>query len=215
MLSNKIKNNAKLILSFDDYHPLNIKLGKLLKSRGLIATFYIETNNPAALTQIKKLHAMGHEIGGHTLSHPSDLKALPIMEAKAEMEACKQQIENITGEECYSFAYPRGRYNEDIIYLLKKIGYKDARTTKVLNYDNPIDYYQLETTLHIYDGRKEYNGKRWDEFVDEYLEAAIARQGVFSIWGHAWEMDRDDQWERFIKFLDKVQPLIIDEYKLI
>lgn len=215
MITNKLKNNTRLALSFDDCHPLNEKIGQILADRHLIATFYLETLNPQAKGQIKRLHDMGHDIGGHTLSHPPDLKAISIMEATAEIEVCKKQIENITGEECTSFAYPRGRYNEDIKYLVKKAGFLDARTTIVGKYDWPIDYYQTDTTLHIYDGRKEYNGRKWHELVDEYLEAAIARQGLFSIWGHASEIERDNQWEKFTEFLDKIEKFRVRDEDLI
>ena len=215
MVGNRLQNRTKFILSFDDYHPLNLKIAKMLKARNLIATFYIETNNPATLKQIKLIHAIGHEIGGHTLSHPSDLKALPIAEAAAEIQVCKKQIEDITGEECTSFAYPRGRYNQDIKYLVKKAGFIDARTTIVFSYDTPVDYYQTDTTLHMYNGRPEYKGKNWYDFVDEYLQAALDRYGEFHVWGHAFELDRDDQWEQFEKMLDKVQKYIVKGYELI
>ena len=106
-------------------------------------------------------------------------------------------------------------YNQDIKYLVKKAGFIDARTTIVFSYDTPVDYYQTDTTLHMYNGRPEYKGKNWYDFVDEYLQAALDRYGEFHVWGHAFELDRDDQWEQFEKMLDKVQKYIVKGYELI
>ncbi len=77
-------NNVKLILSFDDLNPHNVELAQVLKDLGFNATFFLETKG--GTTEIRALHELGFEIGGHTFSHPGDLKAMSVEEARGEIE---------------------------------------------------------------------------------------------------------------------------------
>jgi len=200
MISKKINNNTKLVLSFDDYHPLNIKIAEMLLKLNLPATFFIDTFYKESHDQIKKLFEMGFEIGGHTFQHPQDLRALPLEEAKSEIEIGKRQIENITGEECKSFAYTRGRFNDEVVGLVKAAGFDEARTTKILR-TSFVKSYEMPATIHFYNGRKEYGGKGWRVWADFYLDTVRKNGGIFHMWGHSAEIDRDGDWENVESFL--------------
>lgn len=202
MLSNKI-GSTDLIISIDDYDQDNTQIARELEKLGLYATFFIETLTQGARQQIEELSARGHEIGSHTLSHPSDLKAIPIEEARSEIEASKRQIEVWTGKECKAFCYPRGRYNPEVIELVKAAGYTEARTTIVLKTTNENPY-RLDTTIHVSDTRTEYKGRPWEIMADFYWAHVKKHGGYFHIWGHAKEMIRQGQLQNFINFLRKI-----------
>lgn len=76
------------------------------------------------------LQALQHtnvEVGAHTLSHPF----LPTLSAEQQIEeisASKQRLEEITGNEVRSFAYPYGVYNPETRRLVEEAGYQTATT---------------------------------------------------------------------------------------
>ena len=204
----KKKNNVKIILSFDDYHSGNLRLAEMCLKYKLPATFFIEILHLHAPEQIERLNNLGFEIGSHTWSHPTDLKAIPLTEAKSEIEVSKKMIENLTGKACDVFAYPRGRYNEDIVNLVKNAGFKEARTNHVLKTGHErIDPFQMPTTIHISDSRKEYGDRGWFTMAEFYLNHVIKRGGMFHLWGHAAEIEKDEQWDLVDSFLKELSQI--------
>jgi len=194
------KNNFNLALSFDDYNPLNIKVAEMLERLGLKATFYIDTFYKESHNQIKQLHDMGHEIGGHTFQHPQDLRSIPIEEARSEILIGKTQIERITGVDCKSFAYPRGRFDDGIVGLVRDAGFIEARTTKILRTESDKPF-ERPATIHFYNGRPEYKGKGWKSWADFMLSDVKRNGGLYHCWGHAHELERDGLWEEVEEFL--------------
>lgn len=207
MHRHQINNNADLIVSIDDYHEDNVPLAMAFADIGITGTFFIECLTPGALQQMKELHKLGMKLGSHTLHHPPDIKMLAAEECRAELASSKRMIEEITGEQCLSLAYPRGRFNDDVVSIAEECGYVEARTTHVLKTEMP-DPMRAGTTIHVYDGRKEYNGRPWRVMADFHLEHVIRRGGTFHIWGHAREMLRDNQTDALLEFLEtiKLQP---------
>ncbi len=205
----------KLVFSFDDGHITDLKLAKLLEKYGFTGTFYIPSMkmfNSQSLewNEVRRLYEKGHQIGGHTINHPMDLKMLNENELDFEIGENKTSIEYFTQvqdngllphdyKQVESFCYPRGRYNEIVIEAVKRAGFKEARTTKVLNTDLPDKPFEIETTLHLFPNRTEYEGKDLMTVFNEQLEIAEKKgdKGYFHIWGHSWEMNEHNLWETF------------------
>lgn len=218
MIKNRISDKASLILSFDDYDAANFEIAEMLQRLGLKATFFIETmphrDGNLAIKQIADLSKMGFDIGGHTMSHPADLKALNAEEIIGEISTSKLQIEGVTGKPCTAFAYTRGRFNDQVVDAVKRCGFLEARTTHVLKLVNGIgengliddEYYRyrMPTTIHVYDKRKEYQGLSWPEVAKEYLERVRTEGGAFHLWGHSWEILRDGQMQNLENFLKSI-----------
>lgn len=82
--------------------------------------------------QLRRLHAAGMEIGGHTRSHPI-LAALGDAEAAREIEAGKSDLEAVIGERVRLFAYPNGQPGRDYrardVALVQRAGFSAAVTT--------------------------------------------------------------------------------------
>lgn len=194
---------GEVCLSFDDYHASNARIDEILHTHGIEATFFIETGNAEARAQIGDLFKRGHDIGAHTIHHYPDLKQLPHVEAMGEIEGSKSMIESITGRSCTSFAYPRGRFNDEVVALVRKAGFSEARTTQVraTDWDDP---FRMPTTLHLYEGRKEYAGRPLMGLVEFYLDDVVKNGGTFSLWGHAYEIERDNLW----KLLERIVVLL-------
>lgn len=190
--------------SFDDGHPQDRKIADLLKKYGFNATFYLTSKN---LFKLKDLYVQldkeGFWIGGHTVTHPMDMKVLSDEELCYEILQNKNDIENIIDKEIEVFCYPRGRYNDKIIGLLKTAGYYQARTTVVgaTSYDFD-DTFRVPTTVHIFQ-RPEYEGVPWLEYAKKkFIEASMeTKDPYFHVWGHAYEIERDNLWGEFEELL--------------
>jgi hypothetical protein len=77
----------------------------------LRATFFaigsdLDAGNPVAREAIARLHARGHEIGNHTLSHRYDFTRLPVAEIQSEIAGGMAAIEAVTGERPRGFRAP-------------------------------------------------------------------------------------------------------------
>jgi peptidoglycan/xylan/chitin deacetylase (PgdA/CDA1 family) len=129
------------ILTFDDGYkdnyenalPLMQKYGFkgvlfLLGNFSVTGNFWdkgedIETGKIMPLEQKKAFVDSGWEIGAHTLSHP-DLNQLSLEKAFIEMMVSKRYIEKKLDTNVYSFAYPYGKYNDQIKLLTQKCDFK-------------------------------------------------------------------------------------------
>ena len=70
-------------------------------------------------------------IGSHGYYH-NDLAKIPVASAKDEMIKSKQWLENITGKEIKSLAFPYGSYSKELVEEAKKIGYSQLLATEHL-----------------------------------------------------------------------------------
>jgi peptidoglycan/xylan/chitin deacetylase (PgdA/CDA1 family) len=83
--------------------------------------------------QVGELAARGFDLGGHTVSHPI-LKKLDAQAARAEIAACSEWLERVTGRRPKSFAYPNGRPGVDFgaehAAMVRDCGYDVAVSTE-------------------------------------------------------------------------------------
>lgn len=201
----------KFISSWDDGTKYDIRLAQMLKEHNIPAIFYISNNHPKFYKedmlsdeQIKMLKRIGFEIGGHTYNHPDDLKLFYEKDCRDEIFKNKEYLENLLGEKITKFCYPRGRYNEDTIRILKEVGYGESRTTMVLNTNIPTNPFRTYTSIHVHPTRREYNGVPWYEVARELYKEAKKKNGYFHIFGHSWEIENFGLWEELEDFLTKI-----------
>ena len=111
----------------------------------------------------------------------------------------KTFLENILSSigdvEVTSFCYPSGNYNEITIECLKKAGFLNARTTRVLSTDKPKEPFRTTTTVHVYPKRKEYKEETWLEVAKKLYKEAKDKKGYYHLWGHSWEIEKYSLWE--------------------
>lgn len=208
-----MKNKLLFKSSWDDGHPLDIRIADLLQKYNLPGTFYIPgmVFEPLVLDLSKK----GFEIGGHTVTHPSDLKQLSDEELLWEIVENKKALENETGQKINSFCYPRGRYDNRALDILKSLGFTHARTTEILALPYPENHsptpdLKAKTSIHVYQ-RKEYGDLDWLSWAYNLVAQAVENDLVFHIWGHSWEIDRDKNWGKLELFFS----WITENYEII
>lgn len=125
------------VLTFDDgWRDAHTIVAPMLAELGVRATFfvcpglwgqrspYVHDECGAFLTaeEAGRLHATGHELGGHSMTHP-DLRTLDEAGLARETREAKAAIEALTGEPCRTFAYPFGSAGEREIAAVRDAGY--------------------------------------------------------------------------------------------
>jgi peptidoglycan/xylan/chitin deacetylase (PgdA/CDA1 family) len=107
-----------------------------LEDYRLPGTFYIITNRMKKggllymnQDQVQNIATLGHEIGSHSMSHPSLLYYFCWINKDKEIRKSKEVLESVIGKRVTSFAYPYGRFSEKIIKLVSDAGYENARST--------------------------------------------------------------------------------------
>lgn len=137
--------------SWDDGSKFDLRLCNLFSKYNIRGTFYIpkqfelRTLSDGDIKEISKVH----EIGAHTLTHASLTKISP-KNAEKEIKESKEYLDGLLGLETKMFCYPRGFYNDEIKNIVKNVGFHGARTVKQWSFEVPRDFFEMETSLHIY-----------------------------------------------------------------
>jgi peptidoglycan/xylan/chitin deacetylase (PgdA/CDA1 family) len=204
--------------SWDDGHPLDMRIAELMANHGLPATFYIPINITGPTLdphQLIDLAAMGMEIGSHGLSHSQLTHSC---DAQKELVESKAQLEEIIGAEISSFCYPFGSFNRRLASLARLAGYSLARTTVGFSINRDFDIFSMPVTLQFAPHRrltrlrrsiKENNVRgilnwtfRWQFETDlmrlslNTFEDARREHGIFHVWGHSWEIESLGLWHQ-------------------
>lgn len=212
MFNGKMK---ALTFSYDDGVTQDVRLIEMLNKYGLKGTFNLNScylggkgqlvregvtvgHNKVAREDVRSVYA-GHEIAAHTLKHPF----LPSIEDEAEIirqvEVDRLALSEIAGYEVVGFAYPGGGINHskrvaDIIR--KNTGVKYCRTTdSTRNFEVQSDLFEFNPTV--------YHHVEWEEMFrlgERFLEMQADRPQIFYVWGHAYEFDIRNEWDRFEEF---------------
>lgn len=117
-------------LTFDDGNANQATAVQTLDRLGMKGTFYIPSGfvggqGYLTLPQLQAMAANGHEIGGHTVSHP-DLTA--VSDDEAARQICDDRVQLMEwGFDVRSFAYPFASYDASTEQQAQACGYNSAR----------------------------------------------------------------------------------------
>lgn len=165
LISSLQENNDSLsktiALTFDDgFQNFYTEAFPILDEFGFKATVFLVTDfcgknnvwagNPSdfplskllSWNEIKELHNQGIEFGSHTLTHP-DLTKISSKQTKSEITESKAKIEEILGSEVKTFAYPFGKFNQEIKQIVEK-EHQAACSTILGKIQTGSDYFALE-----------------------------------------------------------------------
>lgn len=205
-------------LSYDDGVIQDRRLAELFRQHALKCTFNL---NSALLGRKETRHDPGkkeldmskidqrevetvyhtHEIGGHGLYH-SFLDTIGTPLAMYELIEDKRRLEALSGRPLKMFAYPYGRYNQQVVELLRLAGYQGARTVHSTHqFDIPEDFLTWDPTCHHAD-------PQLMPLAEAFVSGADEKPRLFYVWGHAYELDGEDNWEvmeRLCRFMAEHQ----------
>ena len=195
-----VTQDQRLIRLFDRYGlkcTFNINSGVLGKPGSLVREDVTVAHVKPRACEVRAIYE-GHEIAGHTLTHPT-LKALDDEEIVRQVEEDRLALSEIVGYEVVGMAYPGGTGCIDgrVMKLVReKTGIRYARTTtSTYNFDLQTDLICFNPTV--------YHHKEWDrmyELAEQFIGLRPDTPKLYYIWGHAYEFDIHGDWERFEDF---------------
>jgi peptidoglycan/xylan/chitin deacetylase (PgdA/CDA1 family) len=141
LVTGKPVPERSVVLTFDDnYLGFYENAWPILKAKNIPSGMFVHTDFVGNTSgshpkmnwdQLKELDATGLvEIGGHTCSHPGDLKSLPEDVQERELTKSKALLEDQLGHPVPFLAYPVGSADAKTIALTKSAGYTMAFTMK-------------------------------------------------------------------------------------
>lgn len=209
--------------SYDDAVRQDIRLADIFCKHGMKATFNLNSlmmgdseTHPRLMPCEVKEHILdrGHEIATHGANHRAPLKQRPIEVIRDTLD-CRLQLEEMFGCIIRGMAYPdsgirvyssgSAHYGEVREYLSAL----DIAYSRTLGGDNdafelPEDFYSWMPSAH-------HNNPRIFEFIDKFLnisdgvQSPASRQPrLFYIWGHSYEFDNNENWDRIEQICEKL-----------
>ena len=124
-----------VVLTFDDGYVDNYTVAyPILRRHGFTGAFFIITgfadrraDGYMSWDQITDLHAKSMEIGSHSYTHP-DLRGRSDDYIVWQVLGSKEAIEARIGEPVRFFCYPSGNYDEEVVRILRRLGFWGATT---------------------------------------------------------------------------------------
>ncbi len=223
--------------SWDDGHPLDLRIARLFNKYELSCTFYVPKINSENLPtlsslDLRNLSLDNFDVHSHTLNHIY-LENLPSNQQASEIRLGKKYVEDCTGKENHIFCYPGGKYTHRTIELVKEAGFKYARTIDMgFAYAYSSDNYLMPTTVIIapltnfqiikhsikrYSLRRALDILKFNRTIlnNTWLEKEPTNKSnvkSYHFWGHSWEIEKYDLWSN-LEFL--LQSLIASNVKII
>ena len=200
-------------MSYDDGVFQDIRLIEILNRYGLKATFNLNSGlfgqqrilqvrgvpvnrNRLKAEDIRGVYA-GHEVAAHTVTHAM-LPECSQEEIVREVEADRLALSELTGYEVVGMAYANGgENNNDTVaqVIRERTNVQYARTiTCTGNFaiqKNLLRY--NPTVFHL----------RMDEMFalgEQFLAMEPETPQLFYVWGHSYELDAENTWNRFEEF---------------
>ena len=202
-----------LTFSYDDGVTQDIRLVELFNKYGMKCTFNINSAflgteghliregkrvghikiNPSDLKHVYE----GHEVASHTLTHPN-LPPLAEEEIVRQVEEDRLKLCELCGYEVVGFAYPGGKFDRRVSEIIRnKTGIKYCRTViSSHSFSLQENLFEFNPTV--------YHHAEWDklfELGEKFLSLKADEPSVFYVWGHAYEFDIHNSWDRFEEFL--------------
>ncbi|MDD6763358.1 MAG: polysaccharide deacetylase family protein [Clostridiales bacterium] len=195
-----VTQDKRLIELFDKYNlksTFNIN-SELLGQHGELIREGVRVshikNKPEEIANIYK----DHEIAAHTLTHPF-LPDLSDDEIVRQVEQDRLNLEKLSGKSVVGMAYPGGgtNFNEHVADVIRsRTNIKYCRTTvSSHSFDLQDDLYVFKPSVYHHD--------EWDKLFElgrRFVELDADKPQIFYVWGHAYEFDIHNTWDRFEEF---------------
>ena len=203
--------------SYDDGVTQDVRLIALFNKYGLKATFNLNsellgsfgtlerdgqsiTHNKNRAEDVRYIYD-GHEVAAHTLTHPYLPGIADKQEIIRQVELDRLKLSELTGYEVVGMAYPCGGANNDdrtARIIRENTGIKYARAIETnLSFAPQENLYRFQGTI--------YHHQQWDQLFEMGVKFLRAEEGVFYIWGHAYEFDIfPERWQQFEEFCQMI-----------
>lgn len=209
--------NKAITFSYDDGVLQDVRLLEMLNKYGLKCTFNlnsellgkegtlhpygIEVNHSTVNARdVRKLYE-GHEVSAHTLTHPN-LTTLDDEEIIRQVENDRLNLSDLVGYEVIGMAYPCGgvNNNDHVAKVIKEnTGVLYSRTiTSNESFDLQENLYRFNPSVY------HWNADLMNELADKFIALETDKPQIFYIFGHSYEFDIYNTWDKFEEFCKKI-----------
>ena len=198
-----------LTFSYDDGVQADKRLIDLFDRYGMKGTFNVssalldgqkgwnEWQRGIRVTYIDAAEApqvyANHEIAVHT-AHHFDLTELSPDELETEIAGDRAALQALFNREVIGMAYPYGTYNNNVIAACERAGIRYSRTIE----DNGA--FALPQTPLCWGHTCHHNATELFTLAETFLNADPDEPMLFTVWGHSYEFDVNENWSRIEDF---------------
>lgn len=209
--------------SYDDGVKQDIRLAEMFDKYGVKGTFNITSSllkkgegngNYLSVDQIKE-HILdkGHEVAVHTAHHIASALASPTL-CIGEVYEGRKQLEGWFDTIVRGMAYAdsgvqffaNGNNYETVKNILT---YSGIAYSRIANSDN--ERFELPQDLHAWAPTAHHDNPSLLAWIDKFnslrydnVRAKLNKPALMYIWGHSYEFDTKNNWERMEQILDRV-----------
>jgi peptidoglycan/xylan/chitin deacetylase (PgdA/CDA1 family) len=186
-----------LTMSYDDGRAADRRLVEIVNGHGIKGTFHLNDGLMGSGDRIPREEAKslypGHEVSGHTMSHPT-IARCPIDQVAAQVIDDRRGLEGLVGYPVRGMSYPNGSHSPEIREMLPHLGVEYARIVgSSRRFDLPEDLYRWEATCHHSHDLLALGRQFLDLHKRQYLY-------LMYVWGHSYEFDNDGNWDLMEEF---------------
>ena len=197
-------------LSYDDGCVQDKRFSDVITACGMKCTFNLMSDELKAGKRLtgedvnEYILSRGHEVVVHGYFHRAEGALRPI-EGIRDVLDCRMELERKYGRIIRGMAYPdtgvsilsNGATYASVKNYLTELDIVYARTGGNHNrFYLPEDWHRWEPNAH-------HNNKKLFEYIDEFLKIDLSKEyralrmpRLFYMWGHSYEFDTDNNWER-------------------
>ncbi len=207
--------------SYDDGVLQDIRLEEILNRHGLKCTFNLHGmifRNDNASEKEKMARSFlerGHEIAVHGDYHRAEGNIRPI-EGIRDVLNCRLELEKRFDRIIRGMAYPDSgitRFSNGTDYDTVKAYLKDLDIAYARTLSGDNNKFELPTDWHSWMPTAHHNNPQIFEYIDEFLNIKVTDPEVylsrrfprlFYVWGHSYEFDNNDNWDRLEEICSRI-----------
>ena len=198
-------------ITYDDGVLQDERFVRLLNKYGIHATFHLNSGlmdppftwmheSGQVITRLtpqaaKRLYS-GHEIAGHSLTHP-DFTDLPKEEILRQMAEDKQNLQQMFGCEVAGFGVPFDYFGPEAVDAARECGFSYARNSgQTHGYAPPYDYFDWAVGVYHID-------PNFEPYIDGFFKTK-QELALCQIVGHSYDLDVYGMWGKMERLLARV-----------
>lgn len=193
-------------LSYDDGVVEDKRFSDVITKHGLKCTFNLngrECRSQLSVEEVKTyMLDRGHEVAVHGYNHraPGSLRAI---EGIRDVLDCRLELERDYGIIIRGMAYPNWgvtRFSGGTNYEMVKNYLTELDITYARSLGGDNDCFEMPADWHNWMPTVHHNNPKIFEYIEDFLAIEMnpkqfARPRLFYLWGHAYEFDRNDNWD--------------------
>ncbi|ONI47375.1 hypothetical protein AN643_04600 [Candidatus Epulonipiscioides saccharophilum] len=188
-----ILQDKRLVDIFNKYNlkcTFNINSG--LFGIGSIMQKYNFTIKRFTTVEAKQVYA-GHEVACHGVDHLRLPEIMSYDQKFHEIVDDKKALEELFECNIRGMAYAFGQVDDESIEIMSQNQIAYGRVVKsTLDFSIPCNWYKWQPTAH-------HKNEELFDLIDQFLKLDSDELSLLYIWGHSYEFDMNNDWDRIEK----------------